>query len=63
MDAPRQQEEEEEQDRKASMDDDSDAVEPVHNYRGWKAMPYVIGDYIISQHDLSASLCSVFACN
>jgi hypothetical protein len=44
MDAPRQQEEEEEQDRKASMDDDSDAVEPVHNYRGWKAMPYVIGD-------------------
>ncbi|KAM0843281.1 hypothetical protein ACQ4PT_057801 [Festuca glaucescens] len=44
MDAPRQQDEEEGQDRKASIDDDSDALEPVHNHHGWKAMPYVIGN-------------------
>ncbi|KAM0913799.1 hypothetical protein ACQ4PT_011929 [Festuca glaucescens] len=44
MEAPRQQDEEEDQDRKASIDDDSDALEPVHNHHGWKAMPYVIGN-------------------
>jgi hypothetical protein len=46
-----------EQERKASMektvkagfseddgDSSSEAAEPVQNYRGWKAMPYVIGE-------------------
>ena len=26
------------------LSDESDAGEPEENYRGWKAMPYVIGD-------------------
>jgi hypothetical protein len=26
------------------LSDESDAGEPEENYRGWKAMPYVIGE-------------------
>jgi peptide/histidine transporter 3/4 len=26
------------------LSDESDAGEPEENYRGWKSMPYVIGD-------------------
>jgi hypothetical protein len=48
-----------EQERKASMektvkagfseddgDSSSEAAEPVQNHRGWKAMPYVIGEWL-----------------
>nr|XP_051184813.1 protein NRT1/ PTR FAMILY 2.11-like isoform X2 [Lolium perenne] len=56
MDAAEPRQQQEEQEPKASMektvkagfsvDDDSssDAGEPVQNHRGWKAMPYVIGN-------------------
>ncbi|CAM0948501.1 unnamed protein product [Alopecurus aequalis] len=51
-----QQQQEKEQERNASMekrvkvlsssedDDETDSGEPVQNHRGWKAMPYVIGN-------------------
>uniref|UniRef100_A0ACD6A1R0 Uncharacterized protein n=1 Tax=Avena sativa TaxID=4498 RepID=A0ACD6A1R0_AVESA len=49
---PRRQQQEEEQERKANMeektapedDESSEAGELVQNHRGWKAMPYVIGN-------------------
>ncbi|KAK1653388.1 hypothetical protein QYE76_071193 [Lolium multiflorum] len=60
MDAAKPQQQEEEQERKASMEtktvkvlsseeqadssSEEDAGEPVQNHRGWKAMPYVIGN-------------------
>jgi hypothetical protein len=58
MDAAKPQDQE--QERKASMEtkavkvfsseeeadsSEEDAGEPVQNHRGWKAMPYVIGEY------------------
>lgn len=30
------------------LSDESDAGEPEENYRGWKAMPYVIGELALS---------------
>ncbi|CAM0870173.1 unnamed protein product [Alopecurus aequalis] len=60
MDATKPQQQQEEQERKASMEmktvkafsskeeadssSSEDADEPVQNHRGWKAMPYVIGN-------------------
>ncbi|KAK1625987.1 hypothetical protein QYE76_000302 [Lolium multiflorum] len=56
MDAAEPRQQQEEQEPKASMektvkagfsendDSSSDAGEPVQNHRGWKAMPYVIGN-------------------
>ena len=75
MDAARpQHQQEEEQERKASMEktakvfsskeeeaDSSDADEPIQNHRGWKAMPYVIGD--CSSSSTSCLISLLLLCN
>ena len=71
MDAANPQQQEQEQERKASMektvkvfsssedDAESDTGEPVQNHRGWKAMPYVIGEWLPSSALHPASLGSL----